>query len=143
MSERVERRLMDMLDGPSVSPYGNPIPGLEELRAGAAIQAPDAASPHPRDTPLEVPAGPLAGETSAWDSAQNGVMYVMVVRLGEKVQALPGFLELAASIGVVPGTMVTLERDDDRVILSTEAGSMTIPGDDARHVFVDGEFAIS
>ncbi|GGH61505.1 metal-dependent transcriptional regulator [Rothia aerolata] len=31
MSERVERRLMDILHNPTFSPYGNAIPGLEEL----------------------------------------------------------------------------------------------------------------
>src|ERR1700712_892231 len=31
MSETVERRLLDVLGHPTVSPYGNPIPGLEEL----------------------------------------------------------------------------------------------------------------
>src|SRR5690349_5382165 len=31
ISEDVERRLVDLLHTPTVSPYGNPIPGLEEL----------------------------------------------------------------------------------------------------------------
>ena len=31
MSEAVERRLLELLDQPTVSPYGNPIPGLDEL----------------------------------------------------------------------------------------------------------------
>lgn len=31
MSERVERRLLELLDSPKFSPYGNAIPGLEEL----------------------------------------------------------------------------------------------------------------
>ena len=31
MSETVERRLVELLDHPTESPYGNPIPGLEEL----------------------------------------------------------------------------------------------------------------
>ena len=31
MSETVERRLVDLLDHPTESPYGNPIPGLAEL----------------------------------------------------------------------------------------------------------------
>ncbi|MFY9231130.1 MAG: metal-dependent transcriptional regulator, partial [Candidatus Nanopelagicales bacterium] len=31
MSESVERRLLTMLGNPSVSPFGNPIPGLDEL----------------------------------------------------------------------------------------------------------------
>ena len=31
MSETVERRLLEILDHPTESPYGNPIPGLDEL----------------------------------------------------------------------------------------------------------------
>ena len=31
MSETVERRLIELLDHPTQSPYGNPIPGLDEL----------------------------------------------------------------------------------------------------------------
>ena len=31
MSETVERRLIELLDHPTESPYGNPIPGLDEL----------------------------------------------------------------------------------------------------------------
>ena len=31
MSEEVERRILELLDHPTTSPYGNPIPGLEEL----------------------------------------------------------------------------------------------------------------
>src|SRR3954469_12616188 len=31
MSESVERRLLELLDHPTESPYGNPIPGLSEL----------------------------------------------------------------------------------------------------------------
>src|SRR6476469_8711660 len=31
MSESVERRLLELLDHPTESPYGNPIPGLDEL----------------------------------------------------------------------------------------------------------------
>ena len=34
MSEDVERRLVQVLDNPTVSPFGNPIPGLSELGVG-------------------------------------------------------------------------------------------------------------
>ncbi len=36
ISEDVERRLVDLLNAPTESPYGNPIPGLEELGAVGA-----------------------------------------------------------------------------------------------------------
>jgi DtxR family transcriptional regulator, Mn-dependent transcriptional regulator len=31
MSEQVEKKILELIDTPDVSPYGNPIPGLEEL----------------------------------------------------------------------------------------------------------------
>src|ERR1700731_2149966 len=34
MSEAVERKLVMLLDHPTTSPYGNPIPGLDKLGAG-------------------------------------------------------------------------------------------------------------
>src|SRR5690606_10957728 len=37
MSEQVERKLLTMLDNPVESPYGNPIPGLDELGARATM----------------------------------------------------------------------------------------------------------
>ena len=37
MSEDVERRLVQVLDNPTTSPFGNPIPGLSELGVGADL----------------------------------------------------------------------------------------------------------
>src|SRR3954451_15867958 len=37
MSDAVDRKLFTLLGEPSVSPYGNPIPGLEALRSGTDI----------------------------------------------------------------------------------------------------------
>ena len=39
ISEAVERRLLELLDHPTESPYGNPIPGLDELGAKPARDA--------------------------------------------------------------------------------------------------------
>ena len=45
MSETVERRLLELLDHPTESPYGNPIPGLAELgEAGRAASSSATAS---------------------------------------------------------------------------------------------------
>ena len=122
MSDRVERRLIEMLGSPQRSPYGNPIPGLEELGA--------------------VPATPTPGEVSVFDTLASDVTYVTLVRIGENPQALGGFLELASEIGLVPGTTLTISGDEDRITLSTERGSLSMPGDAARHVFVASEFAL-
>src|SRR6478752_1078330 len=44
MSERVERRIYELLDHPTESPYGNPIPGLAALGGQAATFADGAIS---------------------------------------------------------------------------------------------------
>jgi DtxR family Mn-dependent transcriptional regulator len=38
MSEQVERRLLELLEHPTQSPYGNPIPGLSELGAHGDLE---------------------------------------------------------------------------------------------------------
>ena len=45
MSETVERRILEMLGHPTVSPYGNPIPGLAELDQDRRGRRPRRASP--------------------------------------------------------------------------------------------------
>ena len=47
MSEAVERRLLELLGNPTVSPYGNPIPGLDELLPGAGGEPLDASAMAP------------------------------------------------------------------------------------------------
>ena len=44
MSEDVERRLVQVLDNPTASPFGNPIPGLSELGVGASTRLSDDAN---------------------------------------------------------------------------------------------------
>ena len=44
MSESVERRLVEILDHPTTSPFGNPIPGLREL-AGSTSRQPGRGGP--------------------------------------------------------------------------------------------------
>jgi DtxR family Mn-dependent transcriptional regulator len=116
MSDRVERRLIEMLEDPERSPYGNPIPGLEEL--GLA------------------PATPDAREISARDATNLGVTRVMLTRIGENPQTLDGFLELASEIGLLPGVKLELDASGETVTLATGSGAVTIPADSARHVFV-------
>src|SRR6187551_2229690 len=87
MSERVERRVIELIDGPLVSPYGNPVPGLDDLGVPAA----EAAN---RD---EVPIFRIIS-----DRIVGGV----VTRIGETPQAEPAFLADLAQIGVLPGRSI-------------------------------------
>src|ERR1700731_1605864 len=56
MSEDVERRLLKVLNNPTTSPFGNPIPGLFDLGVGPKSGGDDGALVRLR----ELPAGPRA-----------------------------------------------------------------------------------
>ena len=124
MSEDVERRLVTLLEGPTMCPHGNPIPGLAELgveRPGAG----DDVSAEPLHTMMDM-AGP------------RGVP-VIVSRISEQVQSDSALMLKLKQIGIQPGREVTLATSDDgvRVTGDDEDGSGTdLPRDIATHVFV-------
>jgi DtxR family Mn-dependent transcriptional regulator len=121
MSEAVERKLVQLLDNPTISPYGNPIPGLDELSrlpdtAAAGISAPPA---------LEV------GLQRLDEFARRGGGRVEVRRIAEHVQVDPDLMSELKEAGIVPGQDVEVQaisRFGDAVpINSTDAGSSVAP----------------
>lgn len=121
MSDRVERRLVSMLEGPAVSPYGNPIPGLGELgleggRVGDMV--------------------PRPAEMALTDAASSDVTRAIVVRIGENPQAHPGFLDDAVAIGLVAGASIQVVARGEDVEVATAQGSAVLERASARHVFV-------
>lgn len=117
MSERVERRVVELIDGPLVSPYGNPVPGLDEL----GLEPSDA---HNRD------------ERPIFEVFSDRVVSGVVTRIGETPQAEPAFLADLAGIGVLPGGTIRIVRAERGIEISAEHGAMTITEDDAKHLFV-------
>ncbi len=91
MSEDVERRLVEVLNHPTTSPYGNPIPGLDKLDA--------ASEPAP---PAEADLVRLA------DVAKAGGGKVEIRRIAEHVQLDENLMSELRSVGVVPGRTVTV-----------------------------------
>ena len=118
MSDRVERKLLAMLADPRESPYGNPIPGLEELGGPAS----DGAF---RDGLLPLPTA--LGE---------GPMELVVRRLGEPLQTELVLMGVLARVGVRPGRAVLAVRAGAEVLLTTAAGQARLPVAAAQHVFV-------
>ncbi|MFF2082324.1 metal-dependent transcriptional regulator [Nocardia sp. NPDC058176] len=102
MSEDVERRLIEVLNHPTTSPYGNPIPGLDELGLGTV---------------------PLAEETLVrLSDLPNGALHAVVVRrLAEHIQTDPEVIGRLREAGVVPDARVTVETKPGAVII-------TVPG---------------
>ncbi len=122
MSEQVERRILFLLGNPTESPYGNPIPGLDELGLPAAESF-------------------MAGVSAATDLvAESGATAAGIIRrLGEPVQYDPELLANFRSAGVLPGVSVTLSRTVDRVLVSVVESTETLdlPLDVAVHIFVE------
>jgi DtxR family transcriptional regulator, Mn-dependent transcriptional regulator len=104
MSEEVERRLLEVLNHPTTSPYGNPIPGLEELGLEEHFTTPE------RLVRLtEIPNGaPTA---------------VVVRRLAEYVQSEPDVIASLREAGVVPDARVTVETRPGLVSISVPGHS--------------------
>jgi DtxR family transcriptional regulator, Mn-dependent transcriptional regulator len=121
MSEQVERKILEMLDHPTESPYGNPIPGLEELG----------------DSPA---AGFMVGVTSIVDVvAGSGEPVTAVIRrLGEPVQFDPDLLIQLRQSGVMPGATGTFSAAGSYVLVQVEGFSdgLELPNEVASHIFV-------
>jgi len=120
MSEQVERRLYSMLGEPTESPYGNPIPGLEEI--GGPV------SPGFMTGVASVP----SVVADAGEPVQGTIR-----RLGELIQTDPVLLQQLKDAGVVPGAVAALSRDGRDVRLEVDGFEpIVLPTDTAAHVFV-------
>ena len=115
MSERVERRLLEVLDSPTLSPYGNPIPGLAEL--GIDV----------------VPV--TSGEARVTDLLEASVTRVTLTRIGEYPQADMDALAALVENGVLPGATATLAGVPGGVSLAVGKDAVTVPEEVARHIF--------
>ncbi|CAM3044287.1 metal-dependent transcriptional regulator [Saccharomonospora xinjiangensis] len=111
MSEAVERKLIKLLNNPTTSPYGNPIPGLDKL---------DAASE---------PAPPAEADLVRLDEvAKAGGGKVEIRRIAEHVQLDERLMGQLRSVGIVPGRTVTIGKaanGDSTVEVSDDSGTTT------------------
>jgi DtxR family Mn-dependent transcriptional regulator len=121
MSEAVERKLVKLLHNPTTSPYGNPIPGLEEL-----VNAAD-----PNATAPAVSAPPVleVGLQRLDEFARRGGGMVEVRRIAEHVQVDADLMADLKSAGIVPGQDVEVEpisRFGDAVKVASNGGSSSV-----------------
>jgi DtxR family Mn-dependent transcriptional regulator len=121
MSERVERRIYELLNHPTESPYGNPIPGLAAL-GGAPASLLD-------DGVINLL---VAMQSYGPDSS------VKVSRLAEPIQVEPELLVQLDEGGIRPGASVTLERVGEYISVRVPGieGALELPPEVAAHVFV-------
>jgi DtxR family Mn-dependent transcriptional regulator len=93
ISEDVERKLVDLLHVPTVSPYGNPIPGLEELGVSA--------EPEPF----------REGNEQLQDVVGTSELSITVVieRISEEIQKDVEMMGTLRQAGIKPGAQVRAE----------------------------------
>jgi DtxR family Mn-dependent transcriptional regulator len=120
MSESVERRLLEILGNPTVSPYGNPIPGLDELVPGAAALPIDASA-----------MAPLS------DIARVDVRRVIVRRIAEPLQDDSDAMTTMHRIGAMPGASVKVHRSAGGVTIGSGGEYTELSDDIAAHVLVE------
>jgi DtxR family Mn-dependent transcriptional regulator len=117
MSDAVEKKVYDLLNRPTRSPYGNPIPGLEAL-GSAELLTTEAVE---RERNLAFPG--LSGP-------------VVVRRICESVQTNAVVLRQLHAAGVDPGATVTVAQERDGVTINRSGDKIRLPREVASRVFV-------
>lgn len=121
MSELVERRLLELLDHPTESPYGNPIPGLDELG--------------------DKPAGRfLEGVVNIVErvTGESSAVTGTIRRLGEPVQFEPELLQQLQAAGVMPGAEASISAAGSYVLVRVDGhgDGLELPNEVAQHIYV-------
>lgn len=121
MSELVERRLLELLDHPTESPYGNPIPGLDQLG----------------DVPAHTFEQGVVGLVRALEAA-GGPITGTVRRLAEPVQVEPELLAQLRDAGVMPGAAGDFRFSEGYVLvqMAGNAEALELPVEVASHLFL-------
>jgi len=125
MSEQVERRLVELLGHPTESPYGNPIPGLDQL--GDLL---------PARTFDEGVIGLVQKLNDAGEPIEGTVR-----RLAEPAQVDPELLVQLRDAGVVPGARGGFRFSEGYVLIEMEGNDegLELPVELASHIFLVGE----
>ena len=122
ISEDVERKLVDLLHAPTESPYGNPIPGMEEL----GVNRPE----------VDFRAGNEHLDAVVRDSG-NGSVSVVIHRMSEEIQKDVEMMGTLRQAGILPGVRVLAESGGLGVRLTpSDAPGCEIDREAATHLFV-------
>ena len=115
ISDEVERRLLTLLGNPTTSPFGNPIPALDDLDRPSA----DAGSLIPLP-----------------EIAQTDTRWAVVQRLAEPIQDDAETMASLRRAGVLPGASVKLDRSAGGVSVGSGGEYVELADDMAVHVLV-------
>src|SRR5688500_13756886 len=122
MSDSVEKKVYELLNQPTRSPYGNPIPGLDALGTPRLPDSADAAAE-------------ISGERNLAFPGLSGS--VVVRRICESVQTNLGVLRQLHAAGIDPGATVTVAQERDGVTIDRSGDKIRLPREVASRVFVD------
>lgn len=124
MSEQVERRLVELLGHPTESPYGNPIPGLDQLG----------------DVPANGFEQGVVGLVRRLNDAGEPISGT-VRRLAEPAQVDPELLQQLKGAGVVPGASGDYRYSEGYVLVQMHGSdeALELPIEVASHIFLVDE----
>jgi DtxR family Mn-dependent transcriptional regulator len=118
MSETVERRLLKLLDHPTASPYGNPIPGLDELGESEVVE------------------GFMEGVEPLSQAAGTDEGRVLVRRISEEMQKDEVLMSAMRRVGALPDKTVTVVATEAGVLVGSGGETAEIVPEAADHIFV-------
>lgn len=121
MSEQVERRLVEILERPTESPYGNPIPGLGELDGATAGNDAEAF---------------LNGVEALTETVTDEPQRRVIRRIAEEIQKDNLVLSVLRRVGALPGNDVLVSRGHEGIVVARAGESAEIDVDAAQHIFV-------
>jgi len=124
MSEQVERRLVELLGHPTESPYGNPIPGLDQLGDVASSTFEEG----------------VVGLVRKLNDAGHPITGT-VRRLAEPAQVDPELLQQLKAAGVMPGARGDYRFNEGYVLVQMEGvdEGLELPVEVASHIFLVDE----
>ena len=120
ISEQVERRLIDLLQQPTESPYGNPIPGLAEL--GQEVGEADFLSG------VQTLPKAIAGSSEP--------TRLVVRRIAEELQKDTAVMSVLRRVGALPGNDILASAGHDGVGVARQGETAEIDTEAAQHLFV-------
>ncbi|MGW6916142.1 metal-dependent transcriptional regulator [Kitasatospora sp. NPDC054939] len=120
MSETVERKVLAMLGHPTQSPYGNPIPGLDEL-----------GDPKAEGEGFDADLVTLDSVKPGEDGES-----VVVHRIGEPIQTDGELMRTLRRAGIRPGSTVQVAPGVGGVLVGSGDDAAELGKDIAAHVFV-------
>ena len=118
MSETVEKRLLKLLGDPTESPYGNPIPGLDELGAEPSVEG------------FMEGVEPLSKVATAEEGS------VLVRRISEEMQKDETLMSALRRVGAMPDKTVHVQVTSEGVLVGSGGETAEIVPEAADHIFV-------